>query len=229
MSHIWSFNRDKRRQQAVFSPLTGSEPQFDPGRWNNKRKIRKTHNCYAYVLDIVNDSFNKKPQPGYHSGYLHMSDDDIRSCDKLMERVRADNPTVLKSSFDSRCPRGFRKGYAAVDTSENPDYHFYRLDDDATWSHKPGSTKARMENFDGKIIVRPDSARRESNSHNYNKSCGYFCFNPDATGISNRPKKALKTKRRKGRKGRVKRRGGRGGKKIKKKTSASNKRVRRIR
>lgn len=188
-AYVWDFSRGKNREKAIFSPLTGDEPSFDSARWNSKRNIRRTHNCYAYMFDIINEKFDRKPQPGYHSGYLHMSDDDLRSCDKLMERVQADNPSIIASSFDSRCPQGYRKGYAAIDSSNDPDYHFYRLDEDGTWSHKPGATKARTENFDGKIILRPDEARRESNSHSYNKSCGYFCFNPDMSNISNKPSK----------------------------------------
>jgi len=213
--HVWNFHEGSQARRAIFSPLTGSEPAYDPERWNNKRKIRKTHNCYAYVMDIINESFAKKPQPGYHSGYLHMSDDDIRSCDKLMERVKSDNPSVIPSTFSGKCPPGYRKGYATVDTSDNPDYHFYRLDDTGIWSHKPGSTKARMENFDGRLILRPDKAKRESNSHVYDKSCGYFCFDPTQGTVSNKPRKG-------GKKGG--KRGRRKGKISKKKTSLSNKR-----
>lgn len=196
-SYIWGFDRGDKREEAIFSPLSGDDPPFDPARWNDKKKIRKTHNCYAYVFDIINENFDRKPQPGYYSGYDHMSNDEIRSCDKLMERVKSDNPSVISSTFDKKCPKGYRKGYVAVDTSDNPDYHFYRLDKDGTWSHKPGSTRARMENFDGKVILRPDKARRESESHYYDRSCGYFCFNPKEGNISNKPNHPKKGGRRK--------------------------------
>lgn len=187
--YVWNFHEGSQAKRAVFSPLNGEEPSYNPNRWNNKKNIRKTHNCYAYVMDIVNERFKGKPQPGYRSGYHHMSDDDIRSCDKLMERVASDNPSVIPSTFSSRCPKGYRKGYAAVDTSDNPDYHFYRLDNTGVWSHKPGSTDVRSDNFDGKIILRPDKAKRESDSHVYDTSCGYFCFDPKKSDISNRPLK----------------------------------------
>jgi hypothetical protein len=190
--HIWNFTEGAENRKAIFSPLNGTEPKYDPAKWNNKKSIIKTHNCYAYVFDIINNNFKSKPQPGYMSGYLHMSDDDIRSCDKLMERIKADNPSVIKSDFESKCPRGYRKGYVAVDTSDNPDYHFYRLDNSGIWSHKPGATEARMENYDGKIILRPDKAKRESNSHYYDKSCGYFCFDPNLSKISNKPAKNIR-------------------------------------
>ena len=55
------------------------------------------------------------------------------------------------------------------------------------WSHKPGSTKVRYYDYDGHIIVAPHASRRESNSHNYKKSCGYFCYNPKKSTMSNKP------------------------------------------
>jgi len=173
----------------MFSILNGSEPEFDAKRWNNNLKIRKTHNCYAYVLDIIKEDFETKPQPGYASGFSYLSDDDIRACDKMFVRMKADNPSIIQTSYKDACPYGYRKGYLAVDDSNNTDYHFYRMDSNGLWSHKPGSTNARMENYDGKKISAPHKARRESNSHNYNKSCGYFCFDPKKSNLSNRPVK----------------------------------------
>lgn len=187
MVYFWNIENNENKR-AIFSPLNGSEPDYEPEKWNNKINIRKTHNCYAYMFDIIGN-FKSKPQPGYNAGYFHMSDSDIRSCDKVMERIRADNPSVIPSSFKAKCPNGYRKGYFAIDAGEDPDYHFYRLDKTGLWSHKPGSTKVRSENFNGKLIIRPDKARRESNSHRYDKSCGYYCFDPKQSIISDEPKK----------------------------------------
>jgi hypothetical protein len=187
---LWKFQEGNVNKEAVFSPLNGEEPNFSPRKWNTKKKLKKNHNCYAYMLDIISD-FQSKPPPGYASGHLYMSDNDIRSCDKLFERIKSDNPSVIPSSFKEKCPKGYRKGYFAVDTSDNPDYHFYRLDKNGTWSHKPGSTDVIMQNFDGKMIINPERARRESNSHFYDKSCGFFCFDPTRSSISNRPKKKI--------------------------------------
>lgn len=169
---------------AVFSPLNGSEPDFEPERWNDDKKIRKTHNCYAYVLDIRNERLKSKPQPGYLAGYTYMTDDDIRSCDKVMERVMADNPSIIPSSFEAPCPNGMRKAFLAVDDGTNPDYHFYRLDKTGTWSHKPGIMRVRKDGSNGRTIVRPDKAKRSSDEHTYNQPCGYFCFDPKNSNVS---------------------------------------------
>ena len=187
----WRFKQGNKNKKAIFSILNGSEPDFDEKLWNDNLKIKKTHNCYAYVLDIIKDNFEKKPQPGYASGYPYLSDDDIRACDKMFERIKADNPSVLKSTYSEPCPDGYRKGYLAVDDGNSTDYHFYRMDSSGYWSHKPGATNARMENFNGKKIIAPHNARRESNSHIYNKSCGYFCFDPRKSNLSNKPMNKL--------------------------------------
>ena len=185
---FWQFQKGGKIQKAIFSKLNGSEPSFNDNIWNNKQNIKKTHNCYAYVLDIVNENFKSKPQPGYASGFSYLSDDDIRACDKMFERIKADNPSFFKISYEEPCPVGYRKGYLAVDDSNDTDYHFWRLDSSGYWSHKPGSTNAKTKNYDGKDIIAPHKSRRESNSHIYNKSCGYFCFDPKNSNISNRPK-----------------------------------------
>jgi len=186
-----SWNPGDKKKKAIFSILNGSEPTYDGSKWNDNLKIRKTHNCYAYMLDIVKKGFEKKPQPGYASGYSYLNDSDIRACDKMFERIRSDNPSLIQSKFGKPCPEGYRKGYLAVDDSANTDYHFYRLDDNGYWSHKPGATKTNTKNFDGKKITAPHKARRESNSHKYNKSCGYFCFDPKSSKLSNKPKNKI--------------------------------------
>ena len=177
-----------KNKKAIFSIVNGFEPEYNTHKWNDDELIKKTHNCYAYVFDIINSSFNNKPQPGYASGYSYLTDTDIRKCDKMFDRIAGDNPSFIKSTYNKPCPKGYRKGYLAVDDEANNDYHFYRLDSNGYLSHKPGSTDAQDKNFDGKKIIAPHKARRESNSHVYNKSCGYFCFKPENGNISNKPK-----------------------------------------
>ena len=186
----WFFNKGNENKKVVFSKLNGSEPVLNKNKWNNNVKIKKTHNCYAYVLDIINSNFKSKPQPGYSSGYSYISDNDIRKCDKIFSRIKADNPTFIRSNYTEKCPLGYNKGYLAIDDgslTNDTDYHFYRLDSSGLWSHKPGSTSVSTKNSNGKSIIAPHKSKRESNSHIYNKSCGYFCFDPTRSNISNKP------------------------------------------
>ena len=170
-----------------FTLLNGSEPKYDLKKWNENLKIKRTHNCYAYVLDIIK-SFKRKPQPGFASGYSYLTDSDIRSCDKMFERIRADNPSLIRVNYNDKCPKGYRKGYLAVDDGDDTDYHFWRLDLNGKWSHKPGATEATDKDSNGKIILFPHLAERKSDSHHYKKSCSYFCFDPKKSNISNKPK-----------------------------------------
>jgi hypothetical protein len=184
---IQNTDETKNKKQKDFSELNGFEPLYEPDVWNEEPSIKKTHNCYAYMLNKINKFFKSKPQPGYSKGYPHMTDNELKKCSCLLERVQADIPDFHMTSFEKKCPAGYSKGYAAIDTSNNPDYHFYRLNPDGTWSHKPGATSVQLKDYNGKIIIQPDKAYRKSDSHFYDQSCGYFCFKSQSGNISDKP------------------------------------------
>jgi hypothetical protein len=50
------------------------------------------------------------------------------------------------------------------------DYHWYRLDSDGMWSHKPGGTAARNADNSQQPIHNPELADRGP----YTDFCGYF-------------------------------------------------------
>ena len=50
------------------------------------------------------------------------------------------------------------------------DYHWYRLDDDGKWSHKPGGTRVTQADNAGRYIKDP----RKANSHPINYK--FVCF-----------------------------------------------------
>lgn len=59
------------QRRKVTLPLSGSEPPYEPQRWNSQKDSRASHNCYAYFLQdlqardlSMNNSF---PQPGAHA------------------------------------------------------------------------------------------------------------------------------------------------------------------
>ena len=53
------------------------------------------------------------------------------------------------------------------------DYHWYRLDDDGMWSHKPGGTAARNVDSANNLITNPQTAARGP----YTVFCGFFTVN----------------------------------------------------
>ena len=56
--------------------------------------------------------------------------------------------------------------------SDDQDYHFYRLDNNGTWSHKPGSTNATNLDANGDIIIDPQKADRDYSYKEYEDEDG---------------------------------------------------------
>lgn len=156
-----------------------SAPKFEPSKWNKNKKIKMTHNCYAYALDIINKSILKeankieklselkqlKPQVGIYSGNF--------SCkytrDNFRRKLIADCPYIKFLKINQPCPKGFYRVMVFF-RDDDKDYHFYRQDNDSTWSHKDGHLNATNKDEKGKIIHNP----RNSARWNYNKYCGCF-------------------------------------------------------
>jgi len=169
------------------APLSGYEPPYAPSRYNKTRRVKDSHNCFAYAFDYIdlpsetecNETTCATPfhQPGTKSGYPKWSKIKGKRCPDLFARLRADIPGIKMSSFTRKCPRGTSKIAVVVDPKE--DYHFYRQDADGYWSHKPGGTRVRRTDAKGHLIYDPSLAARdyvEGSSHlNYSRFCGYMC------------------------------------------------------
>ena len=119
------------------SPLSGSELKYLPHLWNDASNIRNSHNCYTYALGKIVPGLRSKAQPGYASGYDHIEDNQYK-CSFFRDRLIKDAPGSYIEKFDNKCLPGFYKVFLALDVGN--DYHWWRMDDDQFWSHKPGST-----------------------------------------------------------------------------------------
>jgi hypothetical protein len=167
----------KSADPNALSPLSGSEPQFEPAKWNSKGNIRDTHNCYAYLLNTIASKRKGKPQPGYFSGFNALKESDYK-CGEFYKRLKKDIPTMYVSTFGNKCAKGYYKGFVALDPkTEDQDYHFYRQDNHGYWSHKPGKQDAIDYDANGKKIADPVKANRKYKYFNYSKPCFYFCIN----------------------------------------------------
>jgi hypothetical protein len=170
------------------APLSGAEPKYEPSRWNDRREICATHNCFMYAMNIQDPNQIKDcladptcdlpfHQPGSISGYPKFNDTDPKSCPNMIARLIADNPTIKPSSFELRCPRGTSKIALIVD--EDQDYHFLRQDSDSYFSQKSGSLPVTNLDALGHEIFDVQLANhnwsRRGDPLVYDRFCGYFC------------------------------------------------------
>jgi len=164
--------------QTRTSPLSGSEPKYEPKRWNNNENIKYNHNCYSYALNAIASKRSGKPQPGYYSGYGQIQDNQY-NCKHFLNRLKKDIPSMYLTNFQTPCKKGFYKSFLVLDDKEyDPDYHFYRQNPNGTWSHKPGRQDVVDYDASNQKIYNPHTANRKYSYFDYKKSCFFFCLNP---------------------------------------------------
>ena len=121
------------------------------------------------IINIVN--FSKKD----------IIDDDSVYESRYM-KILSDNPSLIPSAFNQKCPKNYYKGAMVLDPDNT--YHFYRMNKDASWTHKPGISKVSSVDASGKKIYVPHFADRDysneddEDSINYTNFCSYYCI-PD--------------------------------------------------
>lgn len=143
-------------------------PAYQPDFWNYYMEILRNNNCYNYSNNKRTDTF---AQPGRAAGQKYTS----LTCPAVEVAAIADG--ILKLEGDN-CLNGENK--IALVVAPDFDYHWYRMDSNGYWSHKPGGTSATNLDNSGNIITNPEIADRG----NYTDFCGYFCTcSSDIQGI----------------------------------------------
>ena len=141
-----------------------------------KHKRRKSHNIQKKKYIRCH-----KPQPGYRSGHGHFGDYSNYTCENVNKRVLSDNPNIFRTqNHEDKCPSDYYKGGLVVASKpgETGTYHFYRQDDDGTWSHKPGANAVTKLDADDNVIVDPRTANRNYGPGrvNYDIYCHTYCL-----------------------------------------------------
>jgi hypothetical protein len=169
----------------IKSPLSGSEPEYNPARYNKYKGIKESHNCFAYAFNYLKMPTKKQctknscpvsfPQPGLASGYPKWSKVKGKKCADLWGRLYGDVPGIKRTTFTAKCPKGTYKISPVAD--EDQDYHFYRKDNNGYWSHKPGATSVTHLDATKRPIYNPELASRyyPDSGLNYDRFCGYAC------------------------------------------------------
>lgn len=158
--------------KQAFSIASGATlmavPPYNPGKWNNDPNIRRRNNCYNYANDKITNTF---AQPGLGSGRVFSSID----CNDVGSAAQRDGQ-IPESSASSTPAQGH---FIALVIWPGNDYHWYRLDSNAQWSHKPGQTPARNTDNSGQLISNPKNCDRGP----YTVWCGYYHSIPANTRI----------------------------------------------
>jgi hypothetical protein len=160
-------------------------PEYNPNKWNKEQCLKASHNCYSYMLNKTKKKLVKlcedgykiiNPQPGHYCGLVKKVIKSTTTCKNLSDRVLCDNPNIyMVDDNETKCKEGYYKGALAV--APGITYHFYRQDNDCTWSHKDGGREATNVDASENIIMDPkDSNRKFSEKRNYKDFCGYFCI-----------------------------------------------------
>lgn len=150
---------------------TSIKLRFDPAQWHacvgdDGSTCLKAANCYAYALN----------EPGYHwavPGYgfcAEPADDFFKKFNNLFSGYSAEK--FRQALIDGAVSDGLeivdgivvRDGYymAALfftDKAGDLDFHWYRQDDDGTWSHKNGWRAVTNKDDAGAMIVDPRLAK----------------------------------------------------------------------
>jgi len=156
----------------LFAESCCKMPSYHPGFWNNDATIRLNNNCYNYGNNKRTDTF---AQPGKASG--HPPND--MTCADVSAAAISDGIEALPAS--GTCPDTQDKIALVVDPGT--DYHWYRLDSDGMWTHKPGGTQATNLDNSNNPISNPETADRCGGYLCYTDFCGYFCScSSDAEG-----------------------------------------------
>ncbi len=149
---------------AVGPPGCCSAPSYTPAYWNDAGTIQYGNNCYNYGNNKRTDTF---AQPGRRSGDYP----NAMSCADVSSAAVSDG--VARAPASGVCPK--RQCRLALVVDPGTYYHWYRLDKNGVWTHKPGGTRATNLDNSGNPISNPETANRCGGWLCYTDFCGYFC------------------------------------------------------
>ncbi len=144
----------------IWNIMNPGRPNYNPSYWNNNKTRRLKNNCYNYTNNKATNTF---AQPGRAAGAQAA----VMSCFWVHRAAEADGLVPI-SSYPTFLLDW--KSAAALVVAPGYDYHWYRLGNDGTWSHKRGQTPATNRDNSGNVITDPQFADRGI----YTDFCGYF-------------------------------------------------------
>ena len=132
-------------------------PDPDLAWWNDGGPRQSGNNCYNYATNYRTDTF---AQPGKAASAMYTT---LAGCvvPPAMRSVKAGavaDCLVDTPGANNKCPSAGH--LVALVMAPGFDFHWYRKGPDGKWSHKPGSTQARLIDNAGNPITDPRTANR---------------------------------------------------------------------
>ncbi|MFX0065395.1 MAG: hypothetical protein ACFFC7_24760 [Candidatus Hermodarchaeota archaeon] len=146
-------------------------PKYEPQNWNDAGTTQLCNNCYNYACNIITNNY---AQPGHASGNIYSS----INCQEVAEGAISDG--LLPVADEEKCKLCSHKVALVIDPDSPVDFHWYRLDKEGNWSHKPGQWSVTNLDNSGNIISDPRTADRGR----YSVFCGFFCVPKGTVTIS---------------------------------------------
>lgn len=142
---------------AIFK-ICQCAPDPDLTWWNDGSVIQSGNNCYNYASNYRTNTF---AQPGKASGQQYtfpISGCTVGAGQRSVKDGAIADQLVDTPNADNKCPR---KGHlVALVIAPNFDFHWFRKGPNGRWSHKPGSTAAKITDNSGNLITDPRTADR---------------------------------------------------------------------
>lgn len=150
-----------RIPSVLWPPLIGKAcfcaPDPDLAWWNDGATIQGNNNCYNYASNYRSDTY---AQPGKAAGqqYTSLSSCSVAAGSRSAKDGAIADQLVDLPDADNKCPK---KGHlVALVIAPNSDFHWFRKGPNGRWSHKPGSTAARITDNANNLITDPRTADR---------------------------------------------------------------------
>jgi hypothetical protein len=140
----------------IFNPCQCA-PDPDLAWWNDGGTIQGSNNCYNYASNYRTNTF---AQPGAASGQQYTS---LSGCSVSPGQRSAKDGAIADQLIDlpladNKCPK---QGHlVALVIAPNYDFHWFRKGPNGRWSHKPGSTAAKITDNSNNLITDPRTADR---------------------------------------------------------------------
>ncbi len=162
--------------ERIFRGLAGQAerciPKYNPALWNDNNGIQSQNNCYNYACDIRTDTY---AQPGRATGHMYSRPIECRG---VAAGATSDGLVWVDPSQGCGCSECRHR--VALVVAPNHDYHWYRLDRDGRWSHKPGWGEATNLDSSGNTILDPQAA----DIRPYTVFCGFYCVKKSTVTIN---------------------------------------------